>query len=185
MSATVNALKQVMKGLKRSIRCVDEADYDAEYEDPRIYPIFTKEEQAELVKLRREAWNMRPFLGLKRLEAIHEDEVKVGNDAMETDNEPFEMVKDHWLYAIDLGKKLQEHSLIFYKTWMAATKLIDSGLETHAQMAHFINLAAETDVQGVYMSMERLNEITRMCNEAFLNGTNICMCKMKNCCCRV
>jgi hypothetical protein len=183
-AANANTLTQP-QGIKRPIRHVDDYEHIADFEDARIYPIFTEEEQSELILLRRKAWNMRVVLGINRFRAIHEEEVKIGNEAMETENNPFEMVKDHWLYTIERCEKLVEHLGLLHKTWAAAHMLIDSGLETYKQMKHIIELASETTNQGIDMSMERLKNITRECNEARLKGTYVCMCKMKVCCCRI
>ena len=185
MSTTVNVLKRACQGVKRMHRYVDDDELNHNFEDARIYPIFTEEEQSELIALRRKAWSMYVVLGNNRFEAIHEEEVKIGNEAMETDMNPFEMVKDHWLNTIEMGKKLGEHFALLNMTWMAAYALIDTGLETYKQMRHIIDLASDTSIQGVDQSMERLRSIIHECNEARLKGTNVCMCKMKVCCCRI
>jgi hypothetical protein len=174
-----------IQGIKRSFDSVDNSDSEFNYDDARIYPVFSTSEKEQLVKLRRQAWSMRPYLGLCRLQAIHEEEVRVGNIAMESDNDPFQAVYDHWLYAIEMGNKYMEHHITISKVWTAANRLIESGLETHAQMMHFINLAGESDKQGIDLSIMRLLGLIREFNEAFYRGTNVCMCKEKVCCCRI
>lgn len=177
------SIKHQQTGVKRNAECLDEAEL--RYDDTRIYPVFTPIQNAQLVGLRRMAWAERNFLGFERLQSIHDEEVQVGNAAMESDNDPFNAVCDHWLYAIELGKKYREHYLTICKTRGAANVLISCGLETQAQMDHFIKLAGESDKQGIDMSILRLNSLIREFNNAFNKGTHVCMCKEKTCCCRV
>jgi len=180
-SAMACASAKPPMGVKRNAECLDESPYD----DGRIYPVFTPAQNAHLVGLRRMAWAQKNFLGLERMQEIHNEEVEVGNQAMESDNDPFNAVCEHWHYAIELGNKYREHYLAVCKTRAAANVLIMSGLETQAQMDHFIKLAGETDKQGCEMSIKRLHDLIGEFNKAFHKGTYVCMCKEKTCCCRV
>jgi len=181
MAPNVNAAGLTIRAPKRHH---DEIDADA-YDDMRVYPIFTAAEQDELMRLRRLAWKFRPYLGIKRLQTIHEEEEQIGADAMESGDNPFQLVADHWLAAIDLGKLYQERNMAINKGWALGLTLINTGLTTGKQVKHYIDIASDPDAQGVERATERLEEVCYEFNEALRENRVPCMCREEVCCCKV
>jgi len=132
-----------------------------EDDDVNIYPIFVGEQREKLIELRRETWKYRPYLGMDRMYAIHNEEDAVGAEALECGYDPYTMVCEHWLRAIETGKKFEARSLAMNKAWMYALQAISAGHVNPNDVKHYIELASEYENQGIDRSIEALGMLPR------------------------
>jgi hypothetical protein len=148
-----------------------------------MYPMFVGEEREKLIALRRETWKYCRYLGMDKMHTIHEEETVIGNEALENDHCPFTMVVQHWLHAIELGKKFQAHSMALNKVSLYGLELVTQGLMSDIQVKHFVDLASDHKHYGIDTSIRRLDDIMSEFIKALAEKRAACMCKEKKCYC--
>lgn len=174
---STSSLKQSFAPITMGTKRARETDCD------EMYPMFVGDEREKLIALRRETWKYCRYLGMDKMYTIHEEETVIGNEALENDHCPFTMVVQHWLHAIELGKKFQAHSIALNKVSLYGLELVSQGLMSDVQVKHFIDLASDHKQNGIDTSIRRLEDITTEFVAALAEKRPACMCKEKKCYC--
>ena len=181
MSSSLNLLK---KATKRALEEEPITNQPKRFkQEESIYPIFDKADEESIESLKKNAQDYSYYAPDDWISTLNTEESTLLTDALNDGKDPYEVIMNHWVSAIKIGKKYYECSLSRNKIMSLAYSLNEYGF-VRMSLANYYIECAITKTKTVSRQLHRLNEIVEEFESALKEKRHVCMCKETSCCCK-